>query len=72
MGLMERIIKQSRKPTGRLGAFYARLMNIGHSQVTRWGLSHASINKDDKILDIGSGGGILNLKTTESLVNTIL
>ena len=44
-------------PTGRSGIFCARLMNIGHSNVTRWGLSHISINKNDMILDIGCGGG---------------
>ncbi|MFC2032818.1 class I SAM-dependent methyltransferase [Chloroflexota bacterium] len=44
-------------PTGRSGTFCARLMNIGHSNVTRWGLGHISINQDDKILDIGCGGG---------------
>jgi len=44
-------------PTGRSGTFCARLMNIGHSNVTRWGLSHISINKNDMILDIGCGGG---------------
>lgn len=54
---MEKMLEQSRKPTGGFGIFYARLMNIGHSHVTRWGLSHISINKDDTILDIGCGGG---------------
>jgi ubiquinone/menaquinone biosynthesis C-methylase UbiE len=57
MGLMEKIIRQCRKPTGTFGRFMARSMNIGHSKVTRWGLSHISINKDDTILDIGCGGG---------------
>ena len=57
MGIMEKIMKQARMPTGRFGTFCARLMNIGHSNVTRWGLSHISINKDDTILDIGCGGG---------------
>ena len=57
MGLMEKIVKQSRQPAGTFGTIYARLMNVGHSHVTRWGLSHVSINKDDAILDIGCGGG---------------
>ncbi|MCK4398669.1 MAG: class I SAM-dependent methyltransferase [Methanophagales archaeon] len=65
MGLMEKTVKQSRKPTGRFGTFYARLMNIGHSKVTQWGLSHVSINKDDTILDIGCGGG----KTVNTLAD---
>ena len=57
MGIMEKILNQARMPTGRFGTFYVRLMNIGHSNVTRWGLSHISINKKDMILDIGCGGG---------------
>jgi len=65
MGLMEKMAKQSSKPTGRFGTFYARLMNIGHSKVTRWGLNHVSTNKDDTILDIGCGGG----KTVNTLAN---
>ena len=57
MAIMEKILKQARMPTGRFGTFYARLMNIGHSNLTRWGLGHISVNIDDKILDIGCGGG---------------
>ena len=57
MGLIEEMMKQSRKPEGGFGKFYARLMNSGHSQLTRWGLSYISINRDNTILDIGCGGG---------------
>jgi ubiquinone/menaquinone biosynthesis C-methylase UbiE len=57
MGIMEKILKQARMPTGRFGTFWASFMNIGHSNLTRWGLNHISINKDDTILDIGCGGG---------------
>ena len=57
MGLTEKVVKQSRKPTGRFGAFWARAMNVGHSNVTRWGLNHVLINKSNTILDIGCGGG---------------
>jgi len=57
MGLIEKMVRQSRKPTGRFGTFYAGLMNIGHSRVTRWGLNHVLINKNDTLLDIGCGGG---------------
>jgi ubiquinone/menaquinone biosynthesis C-methylase UbiE len=32
-------------------------MNSRHSQVTDWGLSQASIGKQDIILDVGCGGG---------------
>ena len=65
MGLMEKMLKQCRKPTGRWGRLMARSMNYGHSKVTRWGLSHLSINENDTILDIGCGGG----KTVNSLAN---
>ena len=57
MGLTEKIVKQLRKPTGRFGRFCARFMNIAHAPLTRWGLSHLSINREDTILDIGCGGG---------------
>jgi ubiquinone/menaquinone biosynthesis C-methylase UbiE len=32
-------------------------MNSRHSKVTDWGLSHASIGKQDILLDVGCGGG---------------
>jgi ubiquinone/menaquinone biosynthesis C-methylase UbiE len=57
MGIMEKLLQQARMPEGRFGAFWARFMNIGHNRLTRWGLSHILINKDDAILDIGCGGG---------------
>jgi len=57
MGIMEKMVKQAGMPTGRFGAFCVRLMNVGHSSVTRWGLGRISINKNDVILDIGCGGG---------------
>lgn len=68
MGLMENILKQFRKPTGKFGRFIARGMNNGHSKVTRWGLSHILINKSDIILDIGCGGG----KTVNTLAKTAI
>jgi len=34
------------------------MMNIGHSKLTDWGISHISINKHDTILDVGCGGGM--------------
>ncbi len=32
-------------------------MNLRHSSVTDWGLSHVTINEQDIILDVGCGGG---------------
>ena len=57
LGLMEKVMKQCRKPAGRFGRLMARSMNYGHRKCTRWGLSHVSVNRDDTILDVGCGGG---------------
>jgi len=48
---------QCQNPTGRLGRLVLRNMNSRHSKVTDWGLSHAVIEKQDIILDVGCGGG---------------
>ena len=55
--LTQRRLTNARKPTGRLGRFLIRAMNISHYRLTSWGLSHLSIRKQDTILDIGCGGG---------------
>ena len=57
MGMMSKLGQQWRKPTGRLGGLLVRAMNINHSKLTDWGLSHISIGKHDTILDVGCGGG---------------
>ena len=66
MGIAKKMLKQAAMPTGRLGALWVRLMNVGHSGVTRWGLGHISINKSDVILDVGCGGG----RTVNTLAKT--
>ena len=40
-----------------MGRLVLRNMNSRHSKVTDWGLSHASIGKEDIVLDVGCGGG---------------
>ena len=55
--LLRQRLKNARKPSGRLGRFLIRAMNIRHYPMTDWGLSHLSIGKQDMILDIGCGGG---------------
>ena len=50
-------VNQCQNPTGWLGRLVLRNMNSRHSKVTEWGLSHASIGKQDIILDVGCGGG---------------
>ena len=48
---------QLSKPTGWLGRFALRRMNLSHSKLTDWGLAHISIENHDTILDVGCGGG---------------
>jgi len=48
---------QCSKPTGLLGRFILNRMNWSHSGVTDWGLSHITVSSDDRILDLGCGGG---------------
>ena len=50
-------VNQCQNPTGWLGRLVLRNMNSRHSKVTDWGLSQASIGKQDVILDVGCGGG---------------
>ena len=50
-------VNQCQIPTGWLGRLVLRNMNSRHSKVTDWGLSHASIAKQDIVLDVGCGGG---------------
>ena len=45
------------KPTGRAGADMLRYMNEEHSDLTLWALDLIAYNKEDRILDIGCGGG---------------
>jgi SAM-dependent methyltransferase len=55
--LTQRRLENARKPTGSLGRFLIRAMNIKHTPMTNWGLSHLSVGRQDTILDIGCGGG---------------
>jgi ubiquinone/menaquinone biosynthesis C-methylase UbiE len=53
----DKVIAQCRKPSGVFGRFLLWDMNRHHSKLTDWGLSHVSIKPNDKILDVGCGGG---------------
>lgn len=50
-------LRQVRKPSGWLGRLVLWRMNLSHSNLTDWGLSHVAIGKDFTILDVGCGGG---------------
>ena len=51
------LIKNARKPVGELGHQILDRMNKSHESMAQWGVSHFEIKENDKILDIGCGGG---------------
>jgi SAM-dependent methyltransferase len=51
------LIKNARKPIGKLGQQILDRMNKSHEPLAQWGVGHFKINEDSKILDIGCGGG---------------
>ena len=51
------LIKNARKPVGKLGHKILDRMNESHEAMAQWGVTHFKIEKDNKILDIGCGGG---------------
>ena len=61
MGIVSRlttiVFGQTEKPTGLFGRFFVQMMNVAHSRLTDWGLTHVSIGRHDTILDVGCGGG---------------
>ena len=56
-------LNQVRKPSKWIGRFFLWIMNISHSTLTDWGLTHVQIEGHFTILDVGCGGG----KTIEKL-----
>jgi SAM-dependent methyltransferase len=50
-------VGQCRKPSGWLGRYVLRDMNLRHGRVTDWGLGHVQIGPSFAILDVGCGGG---------------
>ena len=57
LAAMAYVLSQSRKPSRWVGRFFLRAMNLSHSGLTDWGLTHVRVAKDASILDIGCGGG---------------
>lgn len=57
MNLLGTLLSQSGRPRGWFGRILVRGMNLGHSGLTRWGLSKVEIPEQANILDIGCGGG---------------
>jgi SAM-dependent methyltransferase len=57
MSLGHALLRQCRKPSGRLGRMILWSMNRRHAAVTAWGLRQVPIGSHDVILDVGCGGG---------------
>jgi ubiquinone/menaquinone biosynthesis C-methylase UbiE len=51
------LLDQCRKPKWWLGRLLVWSMNVRHSRLTDWGLTHVPLEKHFTILDIGCGGG---------------
>ena len=58
MGLLSKFFSNARKPEGFLGKIMVNGMNGGgHAAMANWALASVKIDADDRILDIGCGGG---------------
>jgi SAM-dependent methyltransferase len=51
------VLGQVRKPTWPLGRAFLLAMNRSHATLTDWALQHVPIKQDDRVLDVGCGGG---------------
>lgn len=50
-------LQNTRKPIGFGGKLMVAFMNMGHSPMAKWGLSHIHPKSSHSALDIGCGGG---------------
>ena len=53
----DEMIRQCKKPTGKIGRIIAEEMNKCHYNLWKWGLRHIDIADRCSILDVGCGGG---------------
>lgn len=56
-----------RKPQGEEGNKMLRRMNESHAPVTEWALGFLDFKKDNKVLDIGCGGGATLQRMSEKI-----
>lgn len=57
MGFLAKFFGNARRPSGTLGKIMIAGMNIFHSPVALWGLSHLNIPEPSEIAELGCGGG---------------
>lgn len=69
--LKRKRIENAGHPKGFWGRKTMRAMNRGHDALTDWGLTYLPVGGDDKILDIGCGGGMTVKKLARATANTV-
>lgn len=57
MAKLRQLTKNAPRPQGFWGKLMLLKMNHGHARLIRWALSQVEIGPDDRVLDIGCGGG---------------
>jgi ubiquinone/menaquinone biosynthesis C-methylase UbiE len=55
--MVKNFLKNCRKPQGLMGRFVAKGMNVGHTVISKWGISYLRLPPNASVLDIGCGGG---------------
>jgi ubiquinone/menaquinone biosynthesis C-methylase UbiE len=58
-GFLQLMGRQARKPSGWFGKLvFSHMANWGHRSLTRWTMGFMDLQSDDRVLDIGCGGGM--------------
>ena len=57
MGMSKELYQNAKKPQGSGGKFVINRMNERHRHLAKWGFSNLDIKENDRVLDIGCGGG---------------
>lgn len=57
MGLFKKYVGMTKNPEGILGRMMLTGMNIGHSKMADWGISHLNMQNPKMLLELGCGGG---------------
>ena len=57
MSILNRLLRQCKRPRGSFGRLLARGMNSSHSPLTMWAMGHIEVTEDAAALDVGCGGG---------------
>ena len=62
MNVLKKVFNNARKPQGVIGKIMVTGMNgNAHAMLAKWALSNLVINDDSRVLDIGCGGGSIEV-----------